>query len=135
MLAVLRTNRSGLTTENAAAPQTGKRTDPDPYVSAPPAKKKPNADLAQTDASGKFTANRRGNGLCADFQTGACQTTTKGVCPKNPALRHQCSICLSPLHGASSCTATSPAAAPSSGKGKGKKGKGRGKGKWNRAQY
>jgi hypothetical protein len=90
----------------------GNRTTPN----AKKAKTKVRGAGAATSAGGLFTSNRRGNGLCPDWQLGTCANP----CPHN--LQHQCSSCLDNLHGLST-----HGQVPKGG-GKGKKGKDGGKG-------
>lgn len=74
---------------------------------------------------GNYTHNRRGVELCKMFQTGECVEGTNGCCGRNPSRRHQCSKCLSELHGASKCPQDGPRP-PRQQHGRGK-GKGKGK--------
>ena len=89
---------------------------------------------------GRFETNRKGTPLCPGFQNGTCKDTAAGArCAKDWSFSHQCSICLSPTHGADTCTSTDKPSPPK-GKSKGNKsggkaggkskkgGKGRGKG-------
>ena len=95
-------------------------------------------------SSGKYLTNRKGAGICEGFQEGTCtELGPNNRCAKNSDNVHQCSKCLSPLHGAKDCNATprepraekgAKAGGKGTGGGKGKdkssKGKGKGKGKW-----
>jgi hypothetical protein len=86
----------------------------------------------QVSADGLFTHNRRGIELCAAYQRNECQQSVKeGICPRNPAFRHQCAKCLQSAHGLLGCT-NKPATDTTKGsKGKSNKGKGKGgKGKY-----
>ena len=85
---------------------------------------------------GKYTANRAGALLCPGFQTGVCNTrSTQGTrCGVDSSLAHQCAICLSPEHGASSC-GKGPPPAQSRRYEAGHKGGGKGKGKKGKSQY
>ena len=90
-----------------------------------------------TGSNGGMATNRSGTALCADFNAacgcGPTASTQHGArCPKDSSKAHQCSKCLSPGHGASSCNGQ--AAKVPSGKGKGNKG-GKGKGGKGRNQY
>ena len=97
----------------------------------PPATK--NFVRVHRQRDGLMTHNRRDFALCPDFQKGECGEMLRDcVCPRNPALRHQCAKCLLPGHGANRCgepkAATPPGTKGSSkgrGKGHGKGGKGR----------
>ena len=84
-----------------------------------------------TTSDGSMTTNRRGVGLCNEFQAGGCTETVftqQGYrCAKNRSYVHQCSKCLSPQHGAHECSGK-PAPVPSQHTAKGG-GKGKGKGK------
>ena len=84
---------------------------------------------------GEYTCNRRGTPLCPGWKDGSCTGTATGArCPKDWALAHQCSKCLSSEHGKHNCNSSAtpkPAAQPpqgKGGKGKGKGGKSKGKG-------
>ena len=56
-------------------------------------------------ANGHMATNRKGRKLCQKFQTGECATLPGGIaCSANPDFVHQCAVCLSPGHGASTCT-------------------------------
>ncbi len=79
-------------------------------------------------AEGMYTHNRQGKKLCEGFQTGACPYQPgRNWCPSQRDAVHQCSRCLSQMHGAHrpfECQAK-----PVEPKGRGGKGKGQGKGK------
>ena len=56
------------------------------------------------DGDGKYTHNRQDVELCRGYQTGKCtHTVGSDGCGRDPKLAHQCSICLSPGHGAHRC--------------------------------
>ena len=75
-------------------------------------------------ATGMHTTNRKNKPLCEAWQSGSCAYFGgSSSCPANPSQQHQCSICLSTIHGAQACP-RNPAAAQHTGGGKG-----RGKGK------
>ena len=71
---------------------------------------------------GLLTHNRRGTQLCEGYQKGECKDATPdGSCKRNPAFRHQCAKCLSPMHGASQCPTSAPKLPRANhGKGRGK---------------
>eukprot|EP00971_Amphidinium_carterae_P063674 1260013-Amphidinium_carterae.2 len=72
-------------------------------------------------SDGRLTHNRRGRPLCSGYQTGECAVADgDGSCSRDPALKHQCSICLSFSHGAHNCRQEKPKTPSSKGKGKGK---------------
>jgi len=78
------------------------------------------------NADGSFNTNRSNVPLCASFQLGTCGNHVQGRCPSDRSKAHQCSACLSPAHGQSSCHGNQSrkgASAPPKGKGK-NKGKG-----------
>ena len=111
--------------DEAVTPRAGKGRD---LASTPPRSRERDFQRMHDidGATGLFKANRRGNPLCINFQTGACEKAGNGaVCPKDENRRHQCQRCLE-FHPLSECTnkALPP---PSKGEGKGRKGKGKGR--------
>ena len=111
----------GSTTET---PKGTPRPAPRPASAGPAAKKQKNAHSLNQD--GSLATNRSGTILCRDWQSGRCtETAGQSRCSRDQSRMHQCSKCLSPDHGASTCS--KPVKMPM---GKGKKGKGgKGKGK------
>ena len=79
-------------------------------------------DLSQR-SEGKFTHNRKGNPICAQFNAGQCQTAAHTKCPQGS---HQCSNCLVGTHPSTSCT---KGAAKGGDKGAWRAQKGQGKGR------
>ena len=82
-------------------------------------------------ADGKYTHNRTGYKLCAEFQTEQCKDTTQGVwCAHQWDTVHQCNKCLG-THPGARCphsemqTPSFVRKSEGKGKGKGKKGKGK----------
>ncbi|CAK0822776.1 unnamed protein product, partial [Prorocentrum cordatum] len=64
----------------------------------------PPEKVHRVDEQGRYTHNRKGAKLCADFQSGRCQDgPITGVCPLQPGHRHQCNRCLLPKHGGEAC--------------------------------
>ena len=98
---------------------------------APTPRKAPKPEKVHRVSNGKYTHNRAGMVLCNDFQTGQCNVRGKGTrCGKDANKAHHCELCLSPEHGAASCSKQAPPSSmPRFEKGKGKGGKGAGKGK------
>ena len=95
-----------------------------------PASSGQQADLS-TSSGGVYTANRKGNKLCQDYQTGACGQTLPGdVCPRDRTQRHQCAKCLGSHHGQNKCGNTGVKAPYQKFSKKHEKGKGKGKGKY-----
>ena len=84
----------------------------------------PDVRVHRIGEDGMFTHNRRDMELCKLFQTGECtEKDIHGNCSRNPSRRHQCSKCLSELHGANKCpndTPKPPRAGHRKGKSKGK---------------
>ena len=124
LLAITRGARSAPSSENIAPAQPGKRIAD---VSGVVPQKRQRQD--QPGDGQPHVRNRKGKLLCADFNAGRCTSGGPGSvnCPVHSGQVHQCSICLSPSHGASGHTA-----AEAGGK---DKGKGRGKGKRRRGGY
>lgn len=97
-------------------------------TSARPAKRQRGSDVREhrVGDDGQYTHNRRGIELCKLFQSGECTESTNGCCNRNPARRHQCSKCLSELHGSARCPMDGPRPPRQQhGKGGGKRGKGK----------
>jgi len=122
----------GITGRNNSAEQTPGLSGPTNRKDSDSARpgKRPKNRQHHVD-SGKYTANRAGDKLCADFQTGKCGSTVgESRCPVNRDLVHQCARCLAREHGEHSCTGSAPPShfPADKGKGKYKGGKG-GKGK------
>jgi hypothetical protein len=98
-----------------------------PSQAARPSKRARGPDIREhkVGEDGNYTHNRRGVELCRMFQPGECtEKDARGYCAKNGNRRHQCSKCLSELHGAQQCQSEEPKQ-PRDNHGK----KGRGKGK------
>jgi len=123
------TGRSNSVEQTSGPSRSTNRKDNGPSNSASPGKR---PKLKQHHVvEGKYTANRAGDKLCADFQTGKCGGTVgEARCPVNRDMVHQCARCLARGHGEHSCTGPEPSSHPSPDKGKGKyKGGKGGKGK------
>ena len=90
-------------------------------------KREPKQDNSK-HANNEYTHNRKGDKICAAFQTGACGNSVQGIlCPKDRECVHLCSKCLDNRHGAARCP--NSFRPPFTKKPKGNQGKGKGKGK------
>ncbi|CAK0822753.1 unnamed protein product [Prorocentrum cordatum] len=75
-----------------------------------------------TVVNGEYPTNRAGITLCRNFQSNSCDSGIGTICPRDRSRAHQCSKCLSPGHGPSTCALAhrEPAGLGRSGKGKAK---------------
>ena len=93
-----------------------------------PAQRKHNLD----HEGARFTTNRKGRDLCAEFQEGKCESYRNSAnCPRNPKLSHQCNRCLDIRHGGHECSQVPKEPPQHAGKGtKPTKGRGKGQPRW-----
>jgi hypothetical protein len=98
-----------------------------PPAQAPPQKRKAIEDRPGSKqhnvSGGRFTTNRSGNSLCMSFNSGNCTGTAGNImCPVDSPRRHNCSLCLSPDHGAHACSQSEAKPPPYKKQKKGKAG-------------
>ena len=99
----------------------------------------PAAKYHNVGRDGRMATNRAGRALCAAFQGGGCRDTLQGslICAADRRSSHQCSVRLSPHHGATHptlCTRTAPVPKAKAGGKPRRGGGGRGRGR-GRSQY